>query len=363
MTPETDITTVTERLSALLADDGISEIMIDGPDRIYVEREGRLEDIDIRFADGGQIVEWANGLLTDNGWDPIDRDKPWVERRLRDGTYLLIVVEPVAANGPSIVIKRPWRDLITLDQLLQWGCVSPAIVDFLRVAIRARRNVLVAGGTNSGKTTLGRIVAEMIPAEERLLIISEPGSFLILQIQHERVVYLEAQPGGGGSGEADLGSLLRLARRMRADRIFMSEFEGAEVLEALSLMNHGHQGMLSTIHAESPRDALSRLETLATVAEPSLPLPAIRAQIAAAFNLVVYQAYLEDGSRRVTSVAEVQGLKGNSIVIQELFAWEKTGVGPDGRFTGVHRATGAVPSFAPELAARGLAFPDGMFET
>jgi pilus assembly protein CpaF len=346
-----------------LEDDSVAEIMIDGPDRVYVEREGKLEDVDVCFADERQIVDWANGLLASHGCEPVGEGRPWVEGRLRSGDTVLVVVPPLAVSGPSVVIFKPPPVPLTFDQLLEWGCLSQSILDFFKVVMQAQLSVLIAGGTSSGKTTLTRLVVELVPEDERLVVVGEAGLTRFLQIRHERLVCLEAQASvASGAREMDMGELLRLAARMRPDRLVVGELAGAEVLEVLRLANVGYEGMVMTIHAAGPRDALTRLETMATIAEPGLTLPVIRAQIAEGIDLIVYQARLEDGSRRVLSISEVQGIKGDNVVLQELFAWEKTGVGEGGRFTGVFKATGAVPSFASTLAAAGLTFPEGMFE-
>ncbi len=353
------MTTAIEAMTALLEDESVAEIMVDGPDRVYVERGGKLEDTDIHFADEQQVIDWANSLLTLHGWTPAGDGRPWTEARLRDGSRMLVVVPPVAVSGPSVVIRKFFSTALTFDQLLEWGCISQPILDFLKVVMRARLDVIVSGGTASGKTTLTNMIVGLTPAEERLVAVERTNE---LRIPHERLVYLEAQAAGAsGVGEVNVSELLRVAACMRPDRIIIGELTGAEVVETLRLMNTGHEGMVTTIHAKSPRDALARLEKMATVAEPSLTLPVIRSEIAAALDLIVHIGRLEDGSRRVLSVVEVQDLKGDNIVLQELFTWEKTGMGENGRFTGVYKATGATPSFAPALEARGLAFPEGMF--
>jgi pilus assembly protein CpaF len=351
-------------MAALLEDDSVVEIMVDGPSQVCIERKGKLEDTDIRFANERQVIDWANGLLASHGWEPVGEGRLWAEGRLRDGDRILVVIPPVAVNGPSVVIRKHWRTPITFDQLLEWGSISQPILDFMKVVMQARLDVIVAGGTASGKTTLTNMIVGLMPEMERLVAVERAHELRIGRIQHKRLVYLEAQAASAsGAGEVGVSELLRLAARMRPDRILVGELMGAEVLEVLRLMNTGHEGMVATIYAKSPRDVLARLEKMATMAEPSLTLPVIRAEIAAAIDLIVHIGRLEDGSRKVLSVVEVQDLKGDNIVLQELFAWEKTGVREDGRFTGVFRATGATPSFAPTLAAQGLTFPEGMFET
>ncbi len=355
--------TSVEAMAALLEDDSVVEIMVDGPDQIYVERNGKLEDTDVCFANERQVIDWANGLLVSHGWEPVVEGRLWAEGRLRDGDRMLVVVPPVAVNGPSVVIRKHWRTPMTFDQLIQWGSISQPILDFLKVVMQARLDVIVAGGTASGKTTLTNMIVGLMPEGERLVAVERAHELRIGRIDHKRLVYLEAQAASAnGTGEVDVSALLRLASRMRPDRIIVGELMGTEVLEVLRLMNTGHEGMVATIHAKSPRDVLTRLEKMATMAEPGLTLPVIRAEIAAAIDLIIQAHRLEDGSRKVISVVEVQDIKGDNIVLQELFTWEKTGVGEDGRFTGVFKATGATPSFAPALAVMGLTFPEGMFE-
>jgi pilus assembly protein CpaF len=351
---------VVEVVAALLEDESVTEIMVDGPDQVYVERQGKLEDIDVRFADDQQIVEWANELLTSHGWEPVGEGRPWADTRLRDGDRVLVVIPPVAVRGPSVVIRKFFRIPMTFNQLLDYGSLDQTILDFLKVVMQARLNVIVAGGTASGKTTLTNMIVELVPEDERLVAVEWANE---LRLRNKRVVYLEAQAASAsGAGEVSVSDILQVASRMRPDRIIVGELMGNEVLEMLRLMNTGHEGMVATIHAKNPRDALARLEKMATVAEPSLMLPAIRTEIATAIDLIIQAQRLEDGSRKVVSIAEVQDLKGDNIVLQELFTWEKTGVREDGRFTGVFKATGAVPSFVSALAARGLTFPEGTFD-
>lgn len=360
MTADKNVSMAIEAMKALLDDDSVTEILVDGPDRVYIERKGKLEDTDIRFADEQQVGDWANSLLTFHGWEPVGEGWPWTEARLRDGSRMLVVVPPVAVGGPSVTIRKFFRVPLTFEKLVQLGCVNQTILDFLKVVMQARLDVIVSGSTASGKTTFTNLMVELTPEDERLVAVEWANE---LHIRHERLVYLEAQAvSASGAGGVDVSELLRLAAHMRPDRIIVGELTGAEVVEMLRLMNTGYEGMVATIHAKSPRDALARLETMATMAEPSLTLPVIRAQIAAALDLIVHISRLADSSRKVVSVVEVQDLKGDNIVLQELFTWEKTGVGEDGRFTGVHKATGAKPSFAPALATAGLTFPKGMFE-
>jgi pilus assembly protein CpaF len=316
-----------------------------------------LEAADIRFADEKQVIDWANSLLTSHGWEPLG-ERLWMEGRLRNGGRVMIVVPPLATKGPSVAIRKFFSTVFSFSQLIEWGCISQSIVDFLRVVMQARLNLIVAGGSDSGKTTLTNMVVSLIPEQERLIAVERANQ---LRIERRRLVYLEAEAASVRRGDATtMSDLLRLASRMRPDRIIAGELRGGEALEVLRLMNTGAEGMVALIHADSPRDALARLERMVTTAAPSLASPVIRAEIASALDLIVQVNRLEDGSRRVTSIVEIQDLKGDDIVFQELFSWQKTGLGEAGRFTGDFRPTGAMPSFAPELKAIGLSLPESM---
>ncbi len=349
-----------EAIKGLLEDEQVAELMVDGPDQVYVERQGRLEETGICFADEAAVVDWANGLLTRHGWPPAGEGRPWSEGRLGDGSRMLVVLPPVAVQGPSLVIRKFPATEMTFEQLLEYGSLDEAILDFFRVVMQARLNIIVAGGTASGKTTLTNMLTELMPQGERLIAVERTNE---LRLRHERVVYLEAQAARAvGADEVELSELLQVASRLRPDRMIVGELMGAEALEVLRLMNMGHEGTLTTIHAKSPRDTLARIEKMATMAEPSLTLPVIRAEIAEALDLIVQVNRLEDGSRRVVSIVEVQGLKGDHIQLQDLFTWEKVDAGRQGlRFIGRFRCTHAPPSFVPTLAAAGLEFPEGMF--
>ncbi|MCP4539791.1 MAG: CpaF family protein [Chloroflexi bacterium] len=351
---------VIEAMTTLLEDDSVVEIMVDGPDQVYIERNGQLEDVDVHFANERQVIDWANGLLVSHGWEPVGEGRLWAEGRLHNKSRILAVIPPVAVSGPSVVIRKSHSGPLTFEQLFSYGSVSPTIVDFIKTVMQARLNVIVAGGTASGKTTLTNMIVELAPAGERLIAVEQVNE---LRLRNERVIYLEAQAAkASGASAVDVSELLQVAARMRPDRIIVGELMGDEVLQVLRLMNTGLDGMMATIHANSPRDVLARLEKMATMSEPSLTLPVIRAEMAAAIDLIVQIGRLDDGSRKVLSIVEVRDLKGDNVVLEELFAWEKTGVGADGRFTGIFKATGATPSFAPTLATMGLTFPEGTFE-
>lgn len=348
-----------EAVNALLADDSVTEILVDGPDLVYVERRGNLESTDIRFASDQQVVDWANGLLASHGWATVGEGRPWAEGRLAYGDRIAVVIPPVAVKGPSVTIRKFARTPLTFEQLLGWNCLDQNMLDFFRTVMGGWASILVAGGTSSGKTTLANLLIGLIPPEKRLIAVESAHEFLI---EHERLVYLEAEAAKLSGGEAvDMRQLLRFASRMRPDWLIVGELQGREVVEVFDRVNLGHECALTLIHASSPRDALTRIETMATIAEPSLSLPAIRHKIANGLDLIVQQMRIEDGSRRIVSVTEVQGIKGDNIVLQDLFAWEKTGVDENGRFVGTFKPTGAVPSLSASPGGGRMAFPKGMF--
>lgn len=352
--------TAVEAITTFLEDETIAEIMINSSEQVYVERNGKLECTEVRFTDDQQIVNWANGLLASNGFESVGPSRPWVEGRLHDGSRLVVVAPPVAVSGPVVVIRKFYGKPLTFEQLLQWGSIGQSILDFLKVVMRSPLNVLIAGATGSGKTTFTNMITELMPADQRIVVAEWANE---LRVRQEHVIYLEARASGASEDrEINVSEILGLARQMRPDRVIVGELVGSEAVEMLRMMNTGHEGTVAVIHAKSPRDALARLEKMVTVAEPRLTLPVIRTEIANAINLIFQLNRLDDGSRKVVSVAEVQGLKGDNVVLQELFTWEKTGVGENGRFTGEFKATGAVPSFAPKLATIGLPFPEGIFE-
>ena len=352
---------IVEAMEALLEDDDVSEILVDGAKSVYVERNGALQDTEIRFAHDKQVIEWANSLLVGQGWEPVGAGRPWATARLASGDRIAVVVPPVAVDGPSVTIRKFPRVPLTFDQLLEWGCLSEQILGFFRVAMQAQLSILVSGGTSSGKTTLTNLLLGLIPAQDRLIAVERRHE---LRIDHPRVVYLEAEAGhASGMDPIDLRELLHVATCMRPDRIAIGELQGPEALDMLELANLGHEGLIAPIHARSPRDALTRVETMATIAEPTLTLPAVRAKIASGLDLIVQQNQVEDGTRKIVSVVEVQGLKGDSIVLTELFSWQRTGMSEDGRCLGRFVATGAAPSFAHALEAADVYFPEGTFES
>jgi pilus assembly protein CpaF len=353
--------TIDQAMDALLSDDDVSEVLVDGAESVYVERNGALRDTEIRFADDAQVIDWANDLLIEQGWEPVGPQHPWATARLANGDRITVVIPPVAVDGPSVTIRKFPRVPLTLEQLLAWGCLSEQILSFLRIVMQAELSILVSGGTSSGKTTLANLLLGLIPPQTRLVAVERRHE---MRIDHPRVVYLEAEAGrASGMEPIDLCELLHVATCMRPDRIVIGELRGPEAWDLLELADIGHEGLIATIHARTPRDALARVEIMSSLAEPSLALPAIRAKMATGLDLIVQQNRIEDGTRKIVSIAEVQGLKGDSVVLAELFAWERTGMGEDGHYTGRFVATGVTPSFVPALEAEGLRFADGTFES
>jgi pilus assembly protein CpaF len=348
-----------ERIADLLLDDSITELMVDGAERIYVERRGKLEDVDIHFASDQQVIDWANHLLTSNGHQPVSAAHPMVEGRLRDGSYLLAVVPPVAVERPHLVFLKNWKSEITLDLLLEYGAITPQMLEFFKEIMRSRLNMVVAGGTASGKTTLARLLVELIPAHERVILVGQ-GAFpqRIMRLVRPHLVCLESPAGGGLPG---VGELLRLASRMRPDRIICGDVSGDETREAVQLMNSGHDGTLLTLHANTPRDVLTRLEMQMSLAEPGLALPGVRAQLADALDLIVVNSRLEDGSRKIIAVAQVVGLKGDHIILEDIFSWQRSAVDAEGRILGAFHTAEHEPRFNSDRAA-GLRFAAGIFK-
>lgn len=352
--------TIARAMGALLSDDEVSEVLVDGATSVYVERNGTLRDTEIRFPDDAKVIDWANNLLVEQGWEPVGPRHPWATARLANGDRITVVAPPVAVDGPSVTIRKYPRVPLTLEQLLAWGCLSEQILGFLRVVMQAELSILISGGTSSGKTTLANLLLGLIPSKTRLVAVERRHE---MRIDHPRVVYLEAEAGrASGMEPIDLRELLHVATCMRPDRIVIGELQGAEAWDLLELADLGHEGLIATIHARNPRDALARVEIMAALAEPSLALPAIRVKMANGVDLIVQQNRIEDGTRKIVSIAEVQGLKGDSVVLSELFSWKRTGIDENGRHTGKFVATGVTPSFAPALEAEGLCFPEGTFE-
>jgi len=329
-------------LEDLLADESITEIMVNGPTDVFIEREGVITRAAVRFSSARALSRVIERLLSDSG-RRVDESSPMVDARLADGSRLNVVIPPLALNGPALTIRKFAQQALTLDDLLTRQSLSPAMATLLRLAVLQRRNIVVSGGTGSGKTTLLNILSRLIPAGERVVTIEDSAE---LQLQHANRVTLQARPSNAeGQGLVSIRELVRNALRMRPDRIVIGECRGAEALDMLQAMNTGHSGSLTTAHANSPRDLLSRLEVMVLMAGMDLPVAAIREQIASAVNLVVQQARFACGTRRITLIAEVTGMEAGRIQMQELFRFHASGRGPDGFTRGYYSGCGNLPVF------------------
>jgi len=344
-----------------LRDPSITEIMVNGPDRIYVERDGLLELADARFLNGTHLRRTIDKIVSRVG-RRVDESSPMVDARLPDGSRVNAVVAPISLDGPTLTVRKFSTDPFMIQDLVAFGTVTPAVADMLRLCVRGRLNVLVTGGTGSGKTTTLNVMSSFIPPGERVVTIEDAAE---LQLRQPHVVRLESRPANSeGRGEVTIRDLVRNALRMRPDRIVVGEVRDGAALDMLQAMNTGHEGSITTVHANSPRDGLARLETMVLMAGVELPVRAIREQVSSALDLVVHQARLRDGTRRIITVSEVIGMEGDVITLQDLFVFDYTaGQDAQGRFLGGLRPTGLRPRFTDKLAEVGVQLPAGLFAT
>jgi len=341
-------------IQPLLDDDDITEIMVNGAETIFVERKGKVQPADARFIDDAHVMRIINKIIAPLG-RRLDESMPMVDARLPDGSRVNAIIHPVSVKGPCVTIRKFSRDPFTPDDLVRFGTFAEPMRQFLRACVEARLNILVSGGTGSGKTTTLNVLSSMIPHGDRIITIEDAAE---VQLQQKHVITLESRPPNlEGKGAITIRELLRNALRMRPDRIVVGEVRGGECLDMLQAMNTGHDGSLSTCHANAPRDTLARLETMTLMAGTELPSRAIREQIASAIHLIVQQARLRDGSRRITHISEVQGMEGEQIVMQDLYRFEQRGLDDAGRVVGEHEATGLRPQFAEKLIAQGVQLP------
>lgn len=344
-------------IQPLLADDTVTEIMVNGPKQVYVERFGKLEKTDIAFDDEEHLLRIIDRIVSPLG-RRIDESSPMVDARLPDGSRINAVIPPISLVGPTLTIRKFARIPITAEDLIKWGTISPEALEFLKACIVGRMNTVVSGGTGSGKTTLLNILSGYIPNDERIITVENAAE---LQLRQEHVVSLESRPPNiEGKGAITIRDLVINALRMRPDRIIVGEVRGGEALDMLQAMNTGHDGSLTTCHSNSPRDTLARLETMCLMAGMDLPLRAIREQIASALDLIVHQERMKDGSRKIVSITEVQGMEGDVIVLSDLFQFEQTGV-ENGRIIGRLKPTGIRPKFMSRLEAANLYLPPEIF--
>jgi pilus assembly protein CpaF len=346
-------------LERLLADESVTEIMVNGPYDIWIERAGRLSPTEVQFNDEWHLRRIINKMVAQVG-RRIDETSPMVDARLPDGSRVNAVIPPLSLGGALITIRKFSRRRLTLDDMIKLGTLSQETVELLQRCIRAQLNMLIAGGTGSGKTTLLNALSTAIPNEERIVTIEDAAE---LRLNQEHVLRLEARPKDlAGENEIPIRALVRNSLRMRPDRIIVGEVRGAEALDMLQAMNTGHDGSLSTVHSNSPRDALSRIETMVLMSGYDLPVRAIREQVSSALDAIIYLERLEDGSRRVTSVTEVQGMESDVVTMQELFKFQIDEVTRDGSIVGGLRATGLRPTFLQKFEKRGISLPLGLFQ-
>jgi pilus assembly protein CpaF len=347
-------------LERLLADDTVSEIMVNGPFDVWVERAGRLAQTSVRFNDESHLRRIINKMVAQVG-RRIDESSPMVDARLPDGSRVNAIIPPLSLSGPLVTIRKFSKTRLALQDMVPLGTISTQTLEFLERAVLARLNILISGGTGSGKTTLLNALSSAIPDNERIVTIEDAAE---LRLNQRHVLRLESRPKNiEGEGEIPIRELVRNSLRMRPDRIVVGEVRGPETLDMLQAMNTGHDGSLSTVHANTPRDALSRLETMVLMAGFDLPIRAIRQQVASALDLIVHIERVEDGSRHVTAVTEVQGMESDVITLQELFEFKMSEVNKDGVVVGELVPTGLRPAFLRKFEKRGVTLPLGLFGT
>ena len=345
-------------LEALLEDDSISEIMVNGPSKVYVERNGKLELSDCQFTDDGSVLAVIERIVSPLG-RRIDESQPYVDARLPDGSRVNAIISPLSLSGPTITIRKFAKKALSADDFIRFGTWTHNMAEFMKLCVLLRKNIIVAGGTGSGKTTLLNLLSGFIPERERIITVEDAAE---LRLQQPHVVRLEARPPNiEGKGAVAIRDLVKNCLRMRPDRIIVGECRGGEALDMLQAMNTGHDGSLTTVHANSPRDVISRLETMVLMSGMELPSRAIREQISSAVDIIIQEARLSDGSRKVVAITEVTALEGNQIVMQDLFAFRQTGLGDRGKIIGSFAPTGAMPTFYDRLVGMGLSVDPKMF--
>jgi pilus assembly protein CpaF len=345
-------------IQPLLKDPSVSEVMVNAPDTVYFEKEGRLYLSPIRFRDANHIMRIIERIVAPMG-RRIDESSPMVDARLPDGSRVNIIIPPVAPKSPTITIRKFRNDKMTVDDLINVGAMTRELADFLRACVQAELNIIISGGTGSGKTTLLNALSGFIPDTDRIVTIEDPTE---LKLQQAHVVTLEARPPTlEGKGEVSQRDLVRNSLRMRPDRIIVGEVRGPEAFDMLQAMNTGHEGSISTVHANTPRDAIARIENMIMMANLDLPSRAIREQIASALHVIIQVSRLSDGSRKVVSVAEVAGMEGEVVTMQDIFRFEQVSVDAEGRVKGHFRSTGIRPKFAERFESHGIHLPPGIF--
>jgi pilus assembly protein CpaF len=345
-------------LEDLLADDSVSEIMVNARDQIYIEQGGRPGLSKTTFTSEQQMMNVIERIVTPLG-RRVDEKTPYVDARLLDGSRVHIIIPPLALRGPTITIRKfPKKRIVSAD-LVKFGSMTEEIADFLRACVEAKMNIVVSGGTGSGKTTLLNVLSNFIPASERIITVEDAAE---LQLGQDHVVRLETRPKNiEGEGEVSIRDLIKCCLRMRPDRIVVGECRGGEALDMLQAMNTGHSGSLTTVHANNPRESIGRLETLVMMAGMGLPLKAIRETIASAVNVIIQQSRLSDGSRKVTHISEVIGMQGEVVTIQDIFVFKQEGLDKNRKIVGRFVPTGFIPKFVEEMEQKGMKISRGLF--
>ena len=346
-------------IDQLLRDDSITEVMVNGPQQIYVERAGRIELTDVRFTDEVHVRRIVDKIVSQIG-RRVDEANPMVDARLPDGSRVNVVVHPLSIGGPFMTIRKFAKEPYQVDDLIRFGSFTPQVAHFINSCVRGRLNCVVSGGTGTGKTTMLNVLSGFIPGDERIVTVEDAKE---LQLHQEHVLPLEARPPNiEGKGEVRIRDLVRNSLRMRPDRIVVGEVRGGEALDMLQAMNTGHDGSLTTVHSNSPRDTLSRIETMTLMAGMDLPVRVIREQMASALDLIVHLTRLRDGTRRITHVSEVMGMEGDVVVLQDIYLFDfSMGIDDDGRFRGHLKSTGIRPSFSERLADYGISLEPALF--
>jgi pilus assembly protein CpaF len=345
-------------INPLLLDENVTEVMVNGPNKVYCERKGKLVLTGIQFRDDEHVMSVIEKIVSPLG-RRIDESSPMVDARLPDGSRVNAIIPPLALNGPTITIRKFAKDPFTIRDLINFGTISEDMAIFLEACVKARLNIFVSGGTGSGKTTTLNVLSNFIPEDERIVTIEDAAE---LQLGQEHVVSLESRPPNiEGKGAITIRDLVRNSLRMRPDRVIIGEVRGAEALDMLQAMNTGHDGSLATGHSNSPRDMIARLETMVLFAGVELPVKAIREQIASAIDVIIQQSRLKDGTRKIVSITEVQGLEGDVIVLQDIFTFKQHGMSPEGKIIGKLSPTGVLPKFYDQLEKSGIHIPNSIF--
>lgn len=345
-------------IQPLLDDPDVSEVMVNGPQKVFIEKNGRVTKSGVTFDDDDHVMRIIDRIILPLG-RRVDADSPTVDARLPDGSRVNAVIRPVSIDGPCITIRKFKKDKLSIEDLIKYDSITRNMAEFLRACVHAHLNIVVSGGTGSGKTTLLNVLSSFIPEHDRIVTIEDAAE---LQLQQDHVLRLETKvPNVDGKGAVTIRDLVRNSLRMRPDRIVVGECRGGETLDMLQAMNTGHDGSLTTLHANSPRDALSRMETMVLMAGMDLPLKVVRQQISSAIDVIIQQTRLKDGSRKVTAITEVAGMEGETVVLTDVFKFEQTGLGEGGKVLGELKATGIRPIFGPRLEAAGFKLSGDIF--